>query len=64
MMPLDQVHKQENAKVKDKGGVIGLTESPVALRRWMICGPELANCLDKFEIQRNKQNSISTMRKC
>ena len=48
-MPLDQVHEQENAKVKGKGGVIGLTESPTALRRWMVCGPELANCLDEFE---------------
>ncbi len=41
-IPIDQAHEQENAKVKGKGGVIGLTESPAALRRWMICGPELA----------------------
>ena len=32
-MPLDQVHEQENAKVKGKGGVFGLTESPAALQR-------------------------------
>ncbi len=32
-IPLDQAHEQENAKVKGKGGVVGLTENPVALRR-------------------------------
>ena len=62
-MPLDQVHEQENAKVKGKGGVIGLTESPTALQRWMICGPELANCLDEFEIRRKKQHHICIMKK-
>ena len=35
-IPIDQIHEQENAKVKGKGGVIGLTENPTALRRWMI----------------------------
>ena len=48
-MPLDQSHEQENAKVKGKGGVIGLTENPIALQRWLICGPELANCASEFE---------------
>ena len=24
-------------------------ESSTALQRWIICGPELANCLDEFE---------------
>ena len=48
-MPLDQSHEQENAKVKGKGGVIGLTENPIALQRWLICGPELANCVSEFE---------------
>ena len=38
-IPLDQTHEQENAKVKGKGGVIGLTENPVALQRWMVAGP-------------------------
>ena len=48
-IPIDQIHEQENAKVKGKGGVIGLTENPTALRRWMICGPELARCISEFE---------------
>ena len=48
-MPIDQVHEQENAKVKGKGGVIGLTESPGALQRWMVSGPEQARLLAEFE---------------
>ena len=43
------MHEQENAKVKGVGGVIGLTENPAALSRWMICGPEIARLLDEFE---------------
>ena len=39
-IPLDQAHEQENAKVKERGGVVGLTENPTALKRWMIVGPE------------------------
>lgn len=43
------MHEQENAKVKGKGGVIGLTENHAALQRWMVCGPEIARCLSEFE---------------
>ena len=46
-IPIDQVHEQENAKVKGKGGI--LTENPTALRHWMICGPELARYTLEFE---------------
>ena len=46
---IDKIHEQENTKVKGKGGVIGLTENPTALRRYMICGPELARCISEFE---------------
>ena len=35
--------------MKGKGGVIGLTENPIALQRWLICGPELANCVSEFK---------------
>ena len=31
-IPLDQKHEQENAKVKGKEGVVGLTENPSALQ--------------------------------
>ena len=45
------MHEQENAKVKGKGGVIGLTENPTALHRWLTCGPDLARIVDEFESQ-------------
>ena len=46
---LDQAHEQENAKVKGKGGVVGLTENPTALKRWMISGSEFARVNTEFE---------------
>jgi len=36
---LDQTHEHLNARVKDDGGALGLTENPGALRRWMVAGP-------------------------
>ena len=38
---IDQAHEQNNAVIKDDGGVIGLTEDPTKLQRWMIAGPEV-----------------------
>jgi hypothetical protein len=32
----DQIHEQQNALVKGDGGIIGITENEVALRRWMV----------------------------
>ncbi|KAG1674646.1 Pinin [Nymphon striatum] len=48
-MPLDQAHEQNNLLVKGDGGAIGLTESPQALRRWMVGGPEIARLIQEFE---------------
>ena len=48
-MPLDQAHEQNNRKVKESGGAIGLTEHPAALKRWMVSGPEQARLLLEFE---------------
>jgi len=48
-IPIDQAHEQENAKVKGKGGAIGLTEKPESLKRWMIAGPEQARVVTSFE---------------
>lgn len=50
-IPVDQAHEQQNAYVKGSGGCIGLTENPVAFRRWMLAGPELARLLNQFEEQ-------------
>ena len=33
---LDQVYKQNNSRVKDDRGAIGLTENPSTLEHWMV----------------------------
>ena len=50
-IPIDQTHEQENAKVKQRGGAVGLTENPEAFKRWMISGPEQARLITSFENQ-------------
>jgi len=47
-IPIDQAHEQENTKVKGSGEVMGLTENPAALCRWLICSPELARIVTQF----------------
>lgn len=37
------------AVVKESGGVIGLTNNPGALRRWMVASPEVARIVTEFE---------------
>ena len=44
-IPIDQAHEEENAKVKGNGGIVGLTESPYALKQWLISGPEKSRIL-------------------
>ena len=46
---LDHNHEQENEMIKGDGGAVGLTESPAALRRWMVAGPETARAVREFE---------------
>ena len=48
-IPIDQVHEQENSKLKGTSGIIGLTQNPQALNRWMLAGPEQARLLQEFE---------------
>ena len=50
-MPVDQAHEQENKVVKGSGGIIGLTENPHALKRWMVAGPEISRSIREFEQQ-------------
>lgn len=45
----DHCHEQNNAIVKDSGGAIGLTTNPVALKRWMVAGPEVSRMITEFE---------------
>ena len=49
MISMDQNHEQQNSIVKGVGGVVGLTEITTALRRWCVCGPEIARVLNEFE---------------
>lgn len=46
---IDHCHEQNNCTIKGSGGAVGLTESPAALRRWMVAGPELARLISEFE---------------
>lgn len=50
-MALDQAHEQNNYLLKGSGGIIGLTENPASLRRWIVAGPEQAHLLKEFESQ-------------
>lgn len=56
-LPIDQVHEQNNKIVKGAGGVIGLTDNPVAFTRWMVAGPEQARLLSEFEGQFIEENN-------
>ena len=40
-MAIDQCHEQNDAIIKGSGGAVGLTDNPLALRRWMVAGPEI-----------------------
>ena len=56
---IDQAHEQNNACVKGDGGAVGLTENPVALKRWMLCGPEMARLVNEFENSLEKQMAVA-----
>jgi len=59
---IDQAHEQNNAVVKGDGGAVGLTESPAALQRWMVCGPEMARLLNDFDMSINQAQSTPDVR--
>ena len=48
-IPLDQVHKQENIKVKGVAGATRILQEESALRRWMIAGPKCTKDIEDFE---------------
>ena len=37
------------AKITENGGAVGLTQSPEALRRWVVAGPELVMMTSEFK---------------
>ena len=46
---IDQGHEQNNAVMKDDGGIIGITQDSAALTRWCLTGPETVRVTEKFE---------------
>lgn len=48
-MNLDQAHEQNNPFEKGVGGAIGLQDSPSALRRWMLAGPDISKLIKEIE---------------
>ena len=60
-IPLDQAHEQNNELIKgDGGGGIGITETPSALLRRMVAGPELARVVKEFESTLKEDNTDQT----
>jgi hypothetical protein len=47
-LPIDHAHEQANKRVKGVGGIIGLTENPILLERWIITGPEISRFIEEF----------------
>jgi hypothetical protein len=47
-IPIDHAHEQANKRVKGVGGMIGLTENPAMLERWIVIGPEICRVVEEF----------------
>lgn len=47
-IPIDHAHEQANKRVKGVRGVIGITENPEMLERWIAAGPEISRVLEQF----------------
>ena len=48
-IPYDQAHEQKNKVVKGSGGVIGITENPQYLQKWLAGAPERSRVIKEFE---------------
>ena len=46
---IDQGHEQNNAVMKDDGGIFGITQDSAALTRWCLTSPETVRVTEKFE---------------
>ena len=58
---IEQAFEQNDAVIKDDGGVIGLTEDPTALRTWAIAGPEVSCLVTRYkEVAGTKDATISS----
>lgn len=61
-MAIDQAHEQENAIIKGEGGVVGVTEDPSALRRWMVAGPEVSRLTEEYEALSSNKDVTENMK--
>ena len=59
-MALDQAHEQMNDQIKVDGDVIGITDNPSALIKWITDGPEIARIINEFEVSFGIRLSKST----
>ena len=48
-IPVDQAQEQNNKVIKGCGGVIGLTESPHTMKKFMACAHEISRVLRQFK---------------
>lgn len=60
-MAIDQAHEQNNAKVKEQGGAIGLTQDPSGLLRWTLGGPEVVRLLSEFKSEEEGDKRIKRL---
>lgn len=42
-------HEQQSAILKGDGGIIEIAEDELALKRWMLAGPEICSILNAYE---------------
>ena len=56
-IPIDQALEQANKRVmKGVGGIIGLTENPGMLERWIVTGPEISCVVEDFDPTNDNDN--------
>ena len=58
----DHAHEQNNKIVKTDGGAIGILDSPAALLKWAVAGPEISRILGTIDEENGKDDVITIMR--
>ena len=59
-MAIDQGHEQNNAIMKDDGGIVGITQDATALLRWSLTGPEIVRATSKFEHSIGSKSNVTS----
>ena len=55
-----QLTRLMNRIMQGDGGAVGLTENPVALRRWMVSGSEMTRCVRSNRLDKSSMTPTST----